>query len=314
VIAAVKLLFLAALLTIVQMPPVPRQASNSSAQHSDAKKNPSNSQTPPEPAPSSPKDQKPNGNQEPGNQRGSSDTPLFVRLGDLPHVSIIKDWADWALWGASGLLAIVGIVGIIFAYKTLREVKRQAEIMEQQTRATEIAADAAKASADAVIHSERAWLLVEGFDRAYLVPIETQTSRKSVAFPNFRNYGKTVAKMIAWKMELQIGDSSERPPDEKVYDLAGLKFVPAIIPPAEPIPYAAFLNSDGGIITQQQLDDLLRKPPTKTLWLCGIIQYEDVFRPVPIHETKFCYLYETQMEGRDPFFRISGPPEVNTAS
>ena len=63
--------------------------------------------------------------------------------------------------GCTVALTIVGIVGIRLALHTLRAIRRQADIMEQQTKATETAANAAKSSVDAIIAESRPWILIQ---------------------------------------------------------------------------------------------------------------------------------------------------------
>ncbi|HXA78221.1 MAG TPA: hypothetical protein VNV41_13905 [Candidatus Acidoferrales bacterium] len=75
----------------------------------------------------------------------------------------------------TGYLVIVGIGGVFVAVSTLSAIRRQTRsihhqaiqvrqqthILNKSAEATEIAAESAKASADALIASERAWLIAE---------------------------------------------------------------------------------------------------------------------------------------------------------
>ena len=221
------------------------------------------------------------------------------RPSEQPKTGIPDRWDIY--WPTVGLL-VVGLIAAYIALVTLNDIK-------EQTKNARTAAEAAKASADAVIHSERAWILMERMEREYLIPIERQTTRKATAYPVLKNFGKTIARMTAWKIELQMSDSWERP-DGRAYDLTGLQFAPSIIPPGADIPQLAVLNTNGGFIRERDLREILELR-TRVLWLCGVIRYEDAFKPEPIHETRFCYYYETRTEGRDPFFHLGGPPEYN---
>ena len=88
-------------------------------------------------------------------------------------------------------LTVVGIVGICVAVKTLKAVKRQADIMERQTAATEIAANAAKASADALINTESAWIDGE------ILKNENIVTRCVL---RITNHGRTTAHLISYQI------------------------------------------------------------------------------------------------------------------
>jgi hypothetical protein len=74
----------------------------------------------------------------------------------IPALELLLDWREafgpttWSNW----LLGIVGTTGVVIGMRTLRALVRQ-------TQANELSAQAAKTSADALINSERAWVMVE---------------------------------------------------------------------------------------------------------------------------------------------------------
>jgi hypothetical protein len=82
--------------------------------------------------------------------------------------------------------------------KATEGIGKQVEIMERQTRATEIAASAAHDSADALINSERAW-------------IDGELIRETFPTVRYRlkivNHGKTPARMLSF--EINCGCLSE---------------------------------------------------------------------------------------------------------
>src|ERR1700690_1113584 len=91
-----------------------------------------------------------------------------VKVAELPPVSVKPGWRDdLALFFAGGLVG-VGAYGVWMAKRTLKVVERQAVSMRRQTthlknsvvQARE-AAQAAKRSTDALIASERAWVMVD---------------------------------------------------------------------------------------------------------------------------------------------------------
>ena len=90
-----------------------------------------------------------------------------VSVSSLPQISAARDWIDWLALLISTVLMIVGIVGIGAALKTLRAVKKQADLMteqaalmKEQTAISDKAASAALLNAQAVINAERPWLLI----------------------------------------------------------------------------------------------------------------------------------------------------------
>lgn len=60
-----------------------------------------------------------------------------------------------------------------------------------------------------------------------------------------KNYGKTFARMLAWRYELQISNSPDIPHDVTVYDMANLPtFSPDVIPQDASAAQEARLVSD----------------------------------------------------------------------
>jgi hypothetical protein len=208
----------------------------------------------------------------------------------------------------NSIYVLATVVGVIGGWVVLG-------VLIWQTILTKRSANAAKMSADALIHGERAWLLIDDVEQPFLVPpesqVNTQQPQLAHCFFYFKNFGKTPAKMIAWRAELQIGESADKPSMETAFDVSSEGFGPAMIPPGDPMPEEARLVS--GFITAQQLSDITVQK-TRFLWLCGIIKYEDVFRGDVEHVTTFCYLYETRLNTLTPLWRIAGLSERNKAT
>ena len=127
-----------------------------------------------------------------------------------------------------------------------------------------------------------------------------------------KNYGKTPARMIAWKYELQIGNSAHSVPDPSIYDMSTL---PTYTP--DMVPQRASVAQQADFRTAPNPQDFLDiAKGTKFLWLCGTIWYEDTFeRGVDSkHETVFCYLWETRMTSPKPAWIPAGPREYHRAT
>jgi hypothetical protein len=197
-------------------------------------------------------------------------------------------------------LVFVGFGGILAAVWTLKAIRGQTEVAQ-------VAADAAVLNAQAIIKSERPWMLFTEIAGVNLEPIEVQQIHPTVAGLNFENSGKTVAKITAWKFGLFITGLNQVPPPS-VFDTSGVNFKPTVIPKDAPLPHMAYLD-DGRIIKQEELRNITERR-TSDLWLCGIIRYQDVFEPENEHLTKICRRYEVL--GLQPMFVLDGPAEYNT--
>jgi hypothetical protein len=207
-------------------------------------------------------------------------------------------------------LAVIGAIAACIAIRSLNFIRLQTAHARIAAEAARDNAKAALLGAKAIMESDRAWMLMEKISNIYLVPVEIQQGRPSSVLLEFRNAGKTPARMLAWKFGLYISDVSDRP-GPSAYDVKGVVFNPIIIPQGADCPQAAMLTSNGGFIRQQELDDILRNR-TKMLWLCGIIKYEDIFRPGVEHETILCRHYRVWFAGQEPFFGLAGcPTEYN---
>jgi hypothetical protein len=177
---------------------------------------------------------------------------------------------------------------------------------EQAAKAAKASADAALLNAQAVIKSERPWMLFTEIAGMNLEPIEAQQNRPTMVGLNFRNSGKTVARITAWKFGLFITGVDAVPPPS-VFDTSGIPFKPTVIPMEVPLPYLAQLEG-GRIIKQEELRDIAERR-TRDLWLCGIVRYQDVFDPQNEHVTKICRRYYAWDD--QPIFVLDGPAPYN---
>jgi len=111
-------------------------------------------------------------------QNKTEDDQKTITVAKFPSVSIERDWTDFSTLGIRVILAFIGIAGIIVAICALRDV-------EEQTKAI-------KASVDALINSERAWVLVIDVD-----PPEILTAPVVNGFYfDLVNRGKSIARLV----------------------------------------------------------------------------------------------------------------------
>jgi hypothetical protein len=192
-----------------------------------------------------------------------------------------------------------------------------------------IQAFAAKRSAEAVMRSERAWILPDGdkIGLPTLVPVPPdlpENARKTPVYCpiGLRNCGNTPASAIKWEFELRIGESKETPPSFEIYErkptpsMEGQTPFPigqdrlghavAVLKPYQYISVAEKLEIDAG---------------NKIIWLCGVARYYDVFRRRKFlerkpeeHETLICLRYEARIDGSSGAWILGGPSGYNRAT
>ncbi len=206
-------------------------------------------------------------------------------------------------------LAIAGFVQAVVLAVQARLLFQQKKIMEEH-----------KASLEQLATAGRAWLLIRKTgtqdaiqDPALITPEEMMVRRQfSHCIFWLKNYGKTPARMIAWKYELQIGENAYTVPDPSVYDMSILpKFTPDMIPQSASVAQQATFRIAPG---PNDFSDAAKG--TKFLWLCGTVWYEDTFQrgEASKHETVFCYLWETRMSTPKFFWTVAGLREHNNAT
>jgi hypothetical protein len=189
------------------------------------------------------------------------------------------------------LATVIGVVGGLFGIG----------FIIWQTVLLRRAADAAKASADALINSERAWLMVdlqwEGGGRSKLVNtsslIQGTLVEKTAACVDsiILNNGRSPAWIIEKRINMAISENI--PPEPE------LQLVPVSDPILEPI-------ATSGKSTWHAEPGCKGKPDVgKITIIFGMIKYRDIFNKT--RETRFGYMVSP---GRD-LERIPSYPEYN---
>ena len=176
-----------------------------------------------------------------------------VQITSIPKVSIEskKDLYDKVLVVATSLLVLVGGFQIFYLWRTVA--------------VAQAAAGAAKVSADAVINSERAWLLLGDFteERHNFKPEGLNL------FLTFRNYGKTPAWVVEYCFHcVRVPKESPGLPREC--------FNPEIIPFGEPVPPdKPYPRICAPVMLAEELVGRPHEP--SALIFFGYIKYQDVF-------------------------------------
>jgi hypothetical protein len=205
----------------------------------------------------------------------------LVSLKTLEQVIPTENWTNW--FGPSVLpnlcLAVVGIVAIGVAICTLRTIDRQ-------TKATENAANAAKASADGLINSERAWVLIEIGQKPDFRPDPNEAQILWIS-PTIKNYGKTPARIRKIVARAQLVPDGQALPPQPEYPIgqSAILSVDVVLPPNVPIQPTASPVSRQEFIQVQQGNIFL--------YVHGFVDYLD-FSGTKRH-SGFCYFYYVEV-------------------
>jgi hypothetical protein len=298
-----KFLILIALFAIVQTaPPVPKKATNSSTHTaSEIRKSPATDQNPPAQAPSPLNASDFKTNQTTGNYQSAPNTEQSIRVRELPTVSTSRDWIDKLSILFTGILVIVGSLGVCAAYRTLRAIERQARIMRRQTRhiarqalsmrrqTTHLrnSVETSKASVDALIATERAWI-----DGELICHHDLGIYRYTL---KIRNLGRTPAQIRSY--EISVGPLTE----EGSFTLDDwssrkTKNLHIFLGSGETEPLEQGINMDEIFPTNDS--NCMWKAPYRVA-----IRYADVVTGTPEdrpeHLTSFVYLYWPFMHGTE---------------
>jgi hypothetical protein len=208
-----------------------------------------------------------------------------ISVSKLPSVTVTKDWTDRAYWAFSGLLVLVGGLQTLLLFGTLTTIRRQARSMRYQTTIFRDNAASAKASVEALINSERAWVLID----IGKIP-NFQPDPNSVQFlwvsPTIQNQGKTPARIIRLIARVQLTPEGQALPPKPEYP-PGQGFalsINTVLPPKVPIQLTPLAISG---------DEFIRVREGKlSLRIHGFVDYLDFVNTE--RHSGFCYIYWTQ--------------------
>jgi hypothetical protein len=244
-------------------------------------------------------------------------------------------WSNWAL-------VLVGIGGVIAALVTLciikqqtRHIARQAQSMRYQTthlRNSVIqarrGAKAALLNAQAVLNSERPWILIptksefSEIEQPLLFPKLPGEFRISYCNVWIKNFGRTPAEIIEQKIRLAIGEELQAIPDPAIYESKEATQENYSFPPNDKMVVQATFDPDGFISADDLAQITSKVKKTKYIWLCGYFKYRDTFGRIngPIYETRICYRWvydaQSQLDSdiHKSFWIMAGPREYNRAT
>lgn len=211
---------------------------------------------------------------------------------------------DRIAWGAMIVLAFLGYVGILLALRTLKSIERHTENGATTAQAALDAAQAALEQTQAMVRSERPWIVitVEPF-------LTLQNSFKVMA----TNRGRTPARIIGTVDRVTIAADEKHLPQEADYENPESSTKPEsiILLPGESAGIRAFSRDDvrGICKTAETLERI--KLWQDSIFLYGRVAYVDMISPQDdqIHQTDWCCRY---IHGeKNSALMIAGPPEYH---
>ncbi len=296
---------------IAAMPPMPGQTVKPAAQSGDKNQKQSQSKQT-GPAPSPPlvnKSEQPRTAEDHSGQRAAEDKEHSVKLTSLPPVTVTSQektfWdhvLDWGPWVSNFLLVVVGGFQVWLLLRTWKTIDRQANIMEKQAKdaqdsgaeATRIAlatakaaqkgAEAALLNAQAVINTERPWLI------AHLKQITEEMipadGRLRLAW-EVKNVGKTPAKLIEADAVAVFNLDAVPLPDVPIYGYFPETLENRILVPGDTYSFWAhwYELKDGRYI---RLEKQNIGPRADLMVVFGYVKYRDTFDSTNEHISRFC--------------------------
>ncbi len=211
---------------------------------------------------------------------------------------------DRIAWAANLVLAILGYIGIMLAVSMLRKIERQTRTAETAAKAAAESAQAALMNAQAVIDSERPWILI-----AVEPSLSVQNSFTVMA----TNRGRTPATIEAMVEQTKIAIDETHLPSPPDFENGepSPPFVPIILLPGESSGIKTFSRDDvRGLCDSEERFKRVEDWEEK-IFLYGKIIYRDLIAPreKQTHETNWCcwYIHGRQKSG----LVVAGPPEYN---
>lgn len=224
-----------------------------------------------------------------------------------PPASDIWNWHDRVLWGAYVILAALGYVGIMLALRTLKHIKRHTESGAATVQAALEAAHAAMTQTQAIIDSERPWIVIR---------VEASLTKENSFKVMATNRGRTPAKIFALLDQVRIAVDETQLPESPEYATmkAGARPEPVVLLPSESVAIRIFSRDDVRSFCQNDDEFERVKLWEKNIFLHGRVTYRDMIS-VPEktpYETDWCYWC---IHGeKKSAMTIAGPPNYNKHS
>jgi hypothetical protein len=244
--------------------------------------------------------------QNPDSGSGASGEPVqHITVANPPATPL--EWAlhDRIAWAATVILAIVGWGGILLALSLLKKIDRQTGYAETAAEAAAVSAQAALLNAQALIHSERPWILMT---------VEPSRSAENSFAVMATNRGRTPARIISTMSGSKVAIDEKHLPRVPEYKAqkTDAPVSPIILLPGESTPIKPFSRDDvRGLCDSEERYRRIETWEEKA-FIYGKVTYRDLIAPEDSqeHETNWCcwYIHGRQNSG----LVIAGPHEYNS--
>jgi hypothetical protein len=231
--------------------------------------------------------------------------PPRVTVANAPSTPGIWSLHERILWAAILVLVVLGYAGILLAYSLLKKIERQTAYAESAANSAAASAQAALLNAQAIVHSERPWILIT---------VEPSRSKENSFTVMATNRGRTPGRITATAEQAMIAVDEKYLPIPPEYDREDPKapLVPIILVPGESTPIKSFCREDVKPLCDSE--ERFRRIETweEKIYLYGNVVYMDLISASgnPAYETNWCcwYIHGRQNSG----LVIAGPPEYNS--
>lgn len=206
--------------------------------------------------------------------------------------------------------------------ETINALNRQITAMESHVEATQNNAKAATLAAQAVINSERPWLIAEVVERKPNLlhipevgdPIHIQG--KNVFGVRIKNVGRTPARITRSALEYVKLDSLSQLPDNPVFvEITDEHHGMMLFPEGEPFGRIAFLRPRT-FLSKAEVSAIAVRDAF--IYAYGLVEYRCIFGcAVCPHLTRFGYVYNFPQGGEPPVllgFMPGGPATYNQST
>ena len=182
-------------------------------------------------------------------------------------------------------LVLVGVGGVVAALLTLRALRKQSDLLQDQTAATKDNAVSAKLSAQAVLNSERAWIEIKlGPPEKH--PLDQEPSDLFECSIQIENHGRTVARIES----VQVGADCISGPYPKEPFNYQTKSFHSLLGSGQQVTIDGF-SADHGFPDWRSILD-----GTKRGVLRITVKYRDVVEATTLRETTAVYIFQNNLE------------------
>lgn len=250
--------------------------------------------------------------QNPGSTPGRTDCeagpcdyqPSHITIATPAPAPAPSSLLDQIKWAAILVLVILGYAGIMMALSLLRKIERQTRFAETAAQAAAESAQAAMLQAQAIVRSERPWILIT---------VEPSRSVENGFTVLATNRGRSPARIVSTVDQITSAIDQNHLPDTPQYRDAEPSAAPdsVILLPGESTGIRSFSRDDvkGFCVNEEKLKRVEKWE--ELILLYGKVIYRDLISAgdEQVHESSWCcwYIHGRQKSG----MVLAGPPAYN---